>query len=110
MSEHKPVPARRAPIPLPKVTDEEIYALQALERGEANPEQQKFALKWIVEKACDLYGFCDQPDNDRLCAIHDGRRFAGSQIVKAISLNMEVFKSTQRSNSPKPLTEEKPNG
>lgn len=100
MESKKSATAPRAPIPIPKITDEEIYALQALDAGTASPEQQKMALKWIVYGAADYSGFCDHPESDRLSAIHDGRRFVGARIITAISLNMEVFKSKARSQTP----------
>lgn len=86
----------RAPIPVAAWEDADVYAIQALTRGEANPEQQVRALQWIVNNACLTYDFCDRPEVDRLSAVFDGRRFAGLQIVKLTKLNMTVIKS-QRS-------------
>lgn len=86
--------SKRAPIPVPPWEKADAYALQALERGEATPEQQQRALKWIVEKACATYDFCDQPDVERLSAIFDGRRFSGTQIVKLVNLNLSLLKPT----------------
>lgn len=84
--------ARRAPIPVPKWELPDAYAMQALERGAATPEQQKRALAWIVNSACATYDFCDKPENERLSAIFDGRRFAGLQIVKLIKINLAKLK------------------
>lgn len=90
---NEPVTARRrGPIPVPPWDNADAYAIQALERGEATPEQQQRALRWIVDRACGTYDFPDKPDHDRLCAIFDGRRFAGLQIVKLIKINLALMK------------------
>lgn len=83
---------KKAPVPIPRWEEADAHALQALERGNANPEQQKRALKWIIEGACLTYDYCDKPDNERLAAIFDGRRFAGLQIVKLIKINLSLLK------------------
>lgn len=94
-------PGKIAPIPVPKWEKADAYAIQALERGEATPDQQRRALAWIVNSACQTYDFCDKPESDRLSAIFDGRRFAGLQVVKLIKINLSLLK-------PKP--EERDNG
>ena len=93
MTENKQIVQRKkGPVPTATFEDADAYAIQALERGMATPEQQKRALKWIVEKACLTYDFCDNPDIERCAAIFDGRRFAGLQIVRLIKINMAIFK------------------
>lgn len=95
----EPMPVRKnAPVPIPKFEDADAYAIQALERGQASPEQQKRALRWIIDCACLTYDFCDKPDSDRLAAIFDGRRFAGLQIVKLIKINMAYFRKSTSTN------------
>lgn len=83
---------KRAPVPVAKWEKADAAALQALERGKATPDQQQRALAWIINTACLTYDFCDQPENDRLSAIFDGRRFAGLQIVKLIKINLSLLK------------------
>jgi len=87
---------KNPPVPPAPWEDPDVYAIQALERGEATPDQQKRALFWIVNNACQTYDFCSQPESDRLSAIFDGRRFAGLQIVKLIKINMSLFKEKRR--------------
>lgn len=55
-------------------------AIQALFRGEAGKDQQKRALKWILEDACGLpvWGF---RETQRETDIALGRHFVGQQIV-----------------------------
>lgn len=85
---------KRAPVPVPHWEKADACAIQAVEKGEATPEQQKRALAWIVNSACLTYDFSDQPESDRLSAIFDGRRFAGLQVVKLIKINISKLKES----------------
>lgn len=78
---------KKPPVPIPAFKKADAVAIQALEKGTATPDQQKRALYWIVNSACLTYDFCDKPENERLAALFDGRRFAGLQIVKLIKIN-----------------------
>ena len=91
MSE-QPVSRKRPPIRFPQWDKADAAALQALAKGVANEGQQVRALKWIVEQACATYDFCDHPENERLSAIFDGRRFAGMQVVKLVNINLTLLK------------------
>jgi len=65
----------------------DYVALQALERGEANEDQQKRALKWLIEVACMTYQpthYPDQRDTD----FANGRRYVGLKIVEALHINV----------------------
>ena len=65
----------------------ETAAIQCLAKGEATPEQQKIALDWIIEKACNRYDVPYRPserDTSFLC----GRMFVGQQIIKQIKLKL----------------------
>lgn len=70
-------------------TDQVIGALQALERGDASADQQKRALKWIVEEAgrkdSDCF-FDDGEGGDRASAFMSGRRFVALEILKLVYL------------------------
>lgn len=73
-----------------RYTDAEIGALQALERGDATPEQQKRALKWIVEEAGrrDSDAFLLEPEGgERASAFMAGRRFVALEILKLVHLS-----------------------
>lgn len=64
-------------------------ALQALERGEADADQQKRALWWVINKACMNYDQTFYPGGDegrRLSDFAQGRRFVGLSIVKLLKL------------------------
>jgi hypothetical protein len=63
-------------------------AIKALAAGNANEDQQKRALKWIVEQAAATYDMSYRPGEDgrRDTDFHEGRRFVGNQIVKQLKL------------------------
>lgn len=87
----------RKPRPSPWLpTDYEagdIYALQAVFKGEADASQQRRALEWIIHRAAETY---DEPfrsnadGGDRDTAFALGKRFVGSQIVKLINMPPKV--------------------
>lgn len=61
-------------------------ALQALQRGDAEPFQQQRALKWLIEQAAGTYEFQYYP-SDRDTSFALGRAFVGQQVVKLLRLN-----------------------
>lgn len=65
----------------------DVSALQALQRGDATPEQQQRALKWLIEQGAGTYEFAFY-DTDRATAFALGRAFVGQQIVKLLRLNL----------------------
>lgn len=65
----------------------DAHALRALNRGDASPEQQKRALKWIIDNACDMAGM-PYWSNDRDTAFALGRLFVGKQIGRLLMINL----------------------
>ena len=76
----------------------DVTAIQALNRGEANADQQKRAMKWIIELASRLYEFNYYP-SERDTSFALGRVFVGQQIVKMLKLNV----SNLRRNENEPI-------
>lgn len=72
----------------------EAAAIQALFAGNATPDQQRTALKWILDGACNLYdlSYRPGPGGERDTALAEGRRLVGLQIVKLSRLNLEIFR------------------
>lgn len=66
-------------------------ALQALQRGEANADQQKRALDWIIEVGASTYQPTFHPGEPDASAFAEGRRFVGMQIVKLLKINTNVL-------------------
>lgn len=69
----------------------DVSAVKALAAGTATEEQQKRALKWIIETTCATYDLSYRPSSDRDTTFAEGRRFVGLQIVKALHIDMTVF-------------------
>lgn len=57
-------------------------AFIALSEGRATDQQQKDALRFIVENVADYYGLSYRPGDTHETAFAEGRRFVGAQIVK----------------------------
>lgn len=74
-------------------------ALQALSRGEATPDQQRFALNFVINQAAATYGQSFQELGDRETCFAEGRRFVGLQIVKLLHISTAAL-----------LRKETPNG
>lgn len=76
-------------------------AIQALLAGEASPEQQRRALKWIIEAASGLYDQSFYPGGEegrRNTDFAEGRRFVGNQVVKMTRLNVSELVRRESEN------------
>ena len=73
-----------------------VSAVQALERGEATPEQQKTAITWIINHAAATYGQSFQLEGDRETSFAEGRRFVGLVLVKLLKLSVNTLLKAQR--------------
>lgn len=89
---------RKGPPPpfLPaEYTSAEYTSIHAVANGTADAEQQKRAMKAILEKACDVHGLGWHPDSAHAASFVAGRRFAGLQIAKGINVNPAVFRKEE---------------
>ena len=78
-------------------------AIQAMANGTANPEQQKRALKWIIEAAAGTYEMSYRPggeDGRRDTDFAEGRRMVGNQIVKLIKANLAAMRRKESNADP----------
>lgn len=66
-------------------------ALQALFRGDAGPDQQKRALKWIIESAAMTYDEAFVPGQPDVSNFLLGRMNVGKQLVKLLKINLNVL-------------------
>lgn len=66
-------------------------AFQALERGEAEPHQQKRILKWLIQNASGMNDLSYRPGDPVATAFAEGRRFVGLQIHKLTIVNTKAF-------------------
>ena len=76
-----PIPTRDMNL-IPVMDKAEIIALQSLQSGTANSNQQILALKLIVERFADYGGVCINPQE---ALAHAGRRFVGVCIVQTLN-------------------------
>jgi hypothetical protein len=79
-------------------TEEEAGAIKCLQRGDAPPHVQQLALKCIVERICDTYGMGWHPASPHEASFAAGRRFAGLQVVKALNVDIKLFKRGESSD------------
>ncbi len=88
-----PEPAN--PLALPEVARSDVIALQAVYRGEADPDQQTRAIQFILGVLCrpNEGSFRLGPDGDRLSSLNEGRRLVGNHIVSLTLANPADFKS-----------------
>jgi len=92
-------PSKPKPQPAPRVTPRtpsswlpvpwdvaDAAALQALGRGDADGDQQRRALRWILVDACgvDEPSYCPGAQDDTIH--HEGRRWVGIQIRKLMNI------------------------
>lgn len=84
-----------APYGPPRWTKADAGALQALQRGDADPHQQQRAIRWIVEAAAATYDLAYRPGGEEGRRDTDfalGRAFVGQQIVKLTKIDLQQVK------------------
>jgi hypothetical protein len=77
-------------------------ALQALQRGEADADQQRRALDWILRAAAGTYEWtfvAGQPDVSQHL---EGRRSVGLQIVKLLKVDIAAVRQLQNAPQSQP--------
>lgn len=79
----------------------DAFAFQALQRGEASPDQQRRALDWFIKQGAGTYEFHYYP-SDRDTAFALGRAFVGQQVVKLLTLNLMSLRRENHANAPTP--------
>lgn len=79
----KPTPA----LPEPPFTSQQALRIQALSTGTADEEQQKAALKWIVQDVCGL-GKWPYREGQRETDVELGKNFVGHRIMGAVNANI----------------------
>lgn len=74
----------------------DAYAIQALMRGDASPEMQQRALKWIIERAALTYDQSFYPESPHMTSFAEGMRSVGNQIVKLTKLDTKKLAQQQK--------------
>lgn len=78
----------------PKYELADVSALQAVADGRADEHQQRRAIKWIVEMACQTYqpSFRNGPNGERETVFAEGRRFVGLMIVEKLKFDISTLR------------------
>ncbi len=71
-----------------------VMAVQSLATGSANTDQQKLALRYIIEELAAAYdlSYRPGPDGDRDTVFAEGKRFIGLQLVRMVKLNVSKLR------------------
>lgn len=77
-------------------------AMQALARGDATPDQQLRALKWVIEAAAGTYEHTFVPGAHDQSTYLEGRRSVGLQVVKLLKVDVAAMKQAlaAKNNTP----------
>lgn len=99
-------------VPLQFIPDDLVdgYALQALARGDASADQQKRALRLIIEDISGYYRLSYDPQSERQTSFAEGRRSVGHVIVGLLKLNLGLVKKVDERRANPPDRKAKPNG
>jgi hypothetical protein len=78
----------------PDIHLRDVAAMKALQRGDASAEQQRHALKFIVERVCGTYEeqFCPGEDGRRATDYALGKRRVGLQLVSLLAADIKKFR------------------
>ena len=72
-------------------------AVQAMMHGEADEDQQKFLMKWLINDVCATYDQSYHPgvDGDRDTAFAEGKRFVGNTVIKMTRVNVSRMRQEE---------------
>src|SRR3546814_12923992 len=88
-------PDPHAPWLPPSYEPPDVGAIQALARGDASEDQQRRALRNIVETLAGTYDLSYRPDSTHDTAFAEGRRFVGLTLVKLTKLRLKPAKDSE---------------
>jgi hypothetical protein len=86
-----------APWSPPKTTLAQTMAAKAVSAGNANPEQQKRFMEWLIREVCRYSDIEFRPgtDGDRAAAFAGGKRFVAAMVVKEIEIQLPARGGTE---------------
>lgn len=73
-------------------TDYQVQLIQALSRGDATPEMQRDALRFVIETVCGTYDMSYRPESERDTCFAEGRRFVGLTLIKLTKIILDRLK------------------
>jgi hypothetical protein len=104
MSAKKKIGPAREPWTPAEWTVAEVSAAQALERGDATPDQQQRFLAYVVNGLCATYDLSFRPggaEGARASDFAEGKRSVGLQIVKLLRLNLMALRDAGQGAAPR---------
>jgi hypothetical protein len=78
----------------------DVAAVQALHRGDATDEQQRRALRYLIENLCGTYDLAYRPASPRDTDFALGKAWVGQQLVKLLHINVQALKEDPSSGRP----------
>lgn len=78
------------------VHQHEALALRALQKGEADADQQKTALQFITNKLCRPHDLLYIPGSFDETGFLNGRAFVGQQILKYLNIPVSKLPTLER--------------
>jgi len=76
-----------------KITPADIFNIQCMEKGTADPQQQIDAFWFIVKNLCGTY-MPTVGESDRESCFLNGRRHVGLEIINCLQLDARVLART----------------
>ena len=87
-------PSKHAPWKPADWTDADAAAIRDMINGEANAEQQKRGMAWIINNLCKTHDMVFRPEGDRDTVFAAAKQFVGQQIL-ALPEKLRIVKSTR---------------
>lgn len=84
----------------PYYTVADVSAFQALNRGDATEDQQRRALKYVIETLCGTYDLAYRPASSRDTDFALGKVWVGQQLVKFLHINVSALREDPSSGRP----------
>lgn len=76
-----------------------VYALKALQTGDATKDQQQIALDFLIKNLCGTYEMTYMPDSQRDSDFAEGKRWVGNQMIKLLKLTGEEIDSARQAQT-----------
>jgi len=73
-----------------KITPADIFAIQCMEKGDADPQQQINAFWFIVKNLCGTYA-PTFGESDRDSSFLNGRRHVGLELINCLQLDARIL-------------------
>lgn len=78
---------KKEPFKPPEYSSADVYAVQALRRGNASPEQQRHAVDLIINGIACAFDQSYRPGKPDETTFAEGKRFVGLQVYRLAHMN-----------------------